>query len=129
MTEAAFSYLCRGTWSNCVRGGMSAVTRLLTDPELSRAVIAERAGVKATLDARVQVFNRHARAAGLRYPRYEGGFFVTVFRESAADAQAHALRMKQRGVFVVPQQDALRVALCSVAERDIERLVAALTDG
>ena len=61
--------------------------------------------------------------AGLAWPRYEGGFFVTVFRD---DAREHALRMKELGVFVVPQPGALRVALCSVAERDIERLVSAL---
>jgi aromatic-amino-acid transaminase len=46
-----------------------------------------------------------------------------VFRD---DAQEHALRMKEKGVFVVPQKGALRVALCSVAKRDIPRLVEAL---
>ena len=58
----------------------------------------------------------------LVYPRYEGGFFVTVF---AADAKERAVRMKDAGVFVVPQKGALRVALCSVAERDVKRLVEA----
>ena len=123
MTEAAFSYESRGTWSNCVRGGMTAITRLLTAPHLSTAVVEERARLKALLSARVGTFNRHAHAAGLVYPRYEGGFFVTVFRDGAKE---HALRMKEQGVFVVPSQGALRVALCSVAERDIERLVGSL---
>jgi aromatic-amino-acid transaminase len=57
------------------------------------------------------------------YPRYDGGFFVTVFHEQAFEK---ALAMKEQGVFVVPQKGALRAALCSVAERDVERLVAAL---
>ncbi len=34
--------------------------------------------------------------------------------------------MKEKGVFVVPQKGALRVALCSVPEKDVERLVSAL---
>jgi aromatic-amino-acid transaminase len=122
-TDAAFSYSCRGTWSNCSRGGMRAITRLLTDPELTAACDRERDELKALLGARVAAFNALAPARSLRYPRYEGGFFVTVF---ADDARERAARMKDKGVFVVPQKGALRVALCSVPAKDVERLVEAL---
>ncbi len=122
-TEAAFSYSCRGTWSNCTRGGMRAVTRLLTDPALSTACDAERDALKALLDARVKAFNHAASERGLKYPRYEGGFFVTVF---ADDAHDRAAKMREKGVFVVPAKGALRVALCSVAERDVPKLIDAL---
>jgi len=122
-TEAALSYSCRGTWSNCTRGGMRAVTRLLTEVELAGDCDRERAALKNLLNARVAAFNTLAPGKGLKYPRYEGGFFVTVF---ADDAQARALRMKEKGVFVVPQKGAVRVALCSVAESDVPRLVDAL---
>jgi len=124
MTEAALSYSSRGTWSNCNRGGLAAITRLLTDPELAAACEAERAGFRAMLQARVSAWNVAAPGRGLRYPRYDGGFFVTVFHD---DAFSKALAMKQDGVFVVPQSGALRVALCSVAERDVGRLVASLS--
>jgi aromatic-amino-acid transaminase len=122
-TEAALSYSCRGTWSNCSRGGMRAITRLLTDPALAAACDKERDALKALLGARVAAFNELAPKRSLRYPRYEGGFFVTVF---ADDAHERAVRMKEKGVFVVPQKGALRVALCSVAAKDVERLVEAL---
>ncbi|MBX3213497.1 MAG: aminotransferase class I/II-fold pyridoxal phosphate-dependent enzyme [Labilithrix sp.] len=122
-TEAALSYSCRGTWSNCTRGGMRAITRLLTDPALASACDRERDELKALLGARVAAFNELAPKRGLRYPRYEGGFFVTVF---ADDAHERGVRMKDKGVFVVPQKGALRVALCSVAAKDVERLVDAL---
>jgi aromatic-amino-acid transaminase len=121
--ESALSYSCRGTWSNCSRGGQAAVTRMLVDPELAPLVVREREGLKALLAARVARFNELSKVAKLSYPRYEGGFFVTVFE---ADAHGKALRMKEKGVFVVPQKGALRVALCSVAERDVPRLVDAL---
>ncbi len=131
MVESALSYSCRGTWSNCNRGGLSAVTRMLVDPETAGACATERAALTALLRARVDAFNALARGRGLRYPRYEGGFFVTVFSDQAAE-KAEAMRAK--GVYVVPQRvqlprsggGALRVALCSVAERDIPRLVDAL---
>jgi len=119
-TDAAFSYSCRGTWSNCSRGGMRAVTRLLTEDALRVSADRERDELKALLGARVAAWNEHAPKRGLKYPRYEGGFFVTVF---ADDAHDRALSMKEKGVFVVPQKGALRVGLCSVAAKDVERLV------
>ena len=133
-TEAALSYSSRGTWSNCSRGGQAAVTRLLTDRPLAAACDEERASLKGLLRARVDAFNALAPSRGLKYPRYEGGFFVTVFHD---DPLGKAAAMKEKGVFVVPQrapaggqgQGALRVALCSVAEKDVARLVDALAEG
>ncbi len=119
----ALSFACRGTWSNCNAAGMHAVTRCLTDPALRAAVSEERARLRDLLAARVTAFNAAAAGTGLRYPRYDGGFFVTVFAKDARDA---AERLKARGVFVVPQPGALRVALCSVAEGDVPALVEAL---
>ena len=94
-------------------------------PKLKAAVDAERDALKKTLFSRVNAFNQLAKPKGLRYPRYEGGFFVTVFRENAPE---HAARMRERGVFVVPQKGALRVALCSAKEADVARLVDALAE-
>jgi aromatic-amino-acid transaminase len=122
---AALTYACRGTWSNCNRGGMVAVTRLLTDPDLRRAVDAERAGFARLLGERVEAFNREARAARLPYPRYDGGFFTTVF---ADDAEGAAKRMRAQGVYAVPIEGALRLGLCSVAKTDVPRLVRSVAD-
>jgi aromatic-amino-acid transaminase len=33
MVESALAYSCRGTWSNCNRGGLTAITRLLVDAQ------------------------------------------------------------------------------------------------
>lgn len=121
-THAALAYACRGTWSNCNRGGMAAVTKLLTDPVLRPAVDAERVGLVRLLAERVDAFNGAAHAAGLVYPRYAGGFFTTVF---ARDAERAAKAMREKGVFVVPIEGALRLGLCSVARTDIARLVEA----
>jgi aromatic-amino-acid transaminase len=121
--ESALGYACRGTWSNCNRGGMTAVTRLLREPALADAIATERKRLVSLLDGRVSVFNELARPRRLRYPRYDGGFFVTMFVE---DAPASAAKMKEDGVFVVPLKGALRVALCSVAVPSIPRLVDSL---
>src|SRR5262249_5660995 len=101
----------------------AAITRILTDPDLRAQVDRERSALKALLDRRVARWNELAAPAGLRYPRYDGGFFTTVFCDDVAGASA---RLKAEGVFVVPLPGALRVALCSVAERDVPRLVDAI---
>ena len=113
-------YSCRGTWSNVNAGGMAALSTVLHGAELRAKVDEERQASVELLARRVARWNALAGPAGLRYPRYDGGFFTTVFTE---DAFGVAERLKALGIFVVPQTGALRVALCSVAERDIERLV------
>lgn len=123
-TDAALTYSCRGTWSNCNRGGLTAIARLLTDPALRQSCDTEREGLKRLLADRVVAFNGAAKGTKLRYPRYEGGFFVTLFDD---DAQQKAVRIKQQGVFVVPSKGAMRVALCGVAARDVPRLVEVLS--
>jgi aromatic-amino-acid transaminase len=125
MVESALGYSSRGTWSNCNRGGLAAITRLLTDGTMAAQCAREREDLKGLLLARVDEFNRQAHKDALRYPRYEGGFFVTVFTARARE-KAEALRA--RGVYVVPvtgsgEHGALRVALSSVAQRDVPRLV------
>ena len=121
---AALTYACRGTWSNCSRGGMAAVARLLSDPPLRAAVDEERQALVRLLGERVAAFNAAARAAGLAYPRYDGGFFTTVFTR---DSEGAARRMRQEGVYVVPIEGALRLGLCSVARGDVDRLVASVS--
>ncbi len=121
--EAALTYACRGTWSNCNRGGMAAITRLLTEGGMRRAVDAERQELVALLGERVRVFNQEAQRARLAYPRYAGGFFTTVFTEGE---KARAARMRQEGVYVVPIPGALRLGLCAVPAKAIPRAVASL---
>ena len=124
--QGALTWVCRGTWSNCNHMGLLAITALLVDPELSRKVAHERARLKSLLAERVVTFNREAARAGLRTPRYEGGFFVLVF---TPDGKLTAEVARSRGVYVVPAKGAVRVAISSTAARDMERLVAALAEG
>ena len=118
--QQALSFACRGTWSNCNHLGMLAITELLRDPTLRARADRERERLRALLGQRVAAFNDEARRAGLRHPRYEGGFFVTVF---APDAERTAARLRERGVFVVPLAGAVRMALCSTPVGDVPRLV------
>jgi len=125
--QSSLTYSCRGVWSNVNAGGMAAIARVLTDSDRRASVDRERKEHVQLLASRVARFNDLASAAGLHYPRYDGGFFTTVFSKDAFGA---AEKLKAAGIFVVPQagpDGALRIALCSVADKDISRLVEGLT--
>jgi len=124
--SAALKTSCRGLWSNVNHLGALAVTRCMTVPELATRVERERNALRELLHARVTLFTRLARQAGLHHPRYEGGFFVTVF---CAQPERAAAMMREQDVFVVPVAGALRVALCSTALAQVGRLVEALASG
>lgn len=121
--EGALATAGRGTWGGCVRGGQVAVARLLQDPALRAAVDAERRTFATMLTARADAFRAAAAGTGLRYPRFQGGFFTTIFSENAADAAAH---MRTAGVYVVPLAHGLRVGLCALPLPQIARTVNAL---
>lgn len=121
----ALTYSCRGLWSNCNAGGMAAVAKLLSNDELRARVVSERAALVELLAKRVEFWNRLAGEAGLRYPRYDGGFFTTVFSD---DPKSVGKTLSDRGIFLVPTAGAVRVAMCAVNERQIERIVVALRE-
>ncbi len=123
--QRAMSFACRGTWSNCNAAGQAAVARCLTDATMRARVDGERTRLTKLLGARVGAFNAAAEGTRLRYPRYDGGFFVTVFTDDATGA---GQRLKKHGVFVVPQKGAVRVALCGVSASDVPAMVGALND-
>lgn len=121
--ESALTFSSKGTWSCCNAAGMAAIARVLLEPELRGRVDSERAELMRLLGRRIALWNEEAGRAGLRYPRLRGGFFSTVLCDRAPEVAA---RLRADGIFVVPLSGGLRVALCSVAERDIPALAAGI---
>ncbi|MFT7676691.1 MAG: aromatic-amino-acid transaminase [Planctomycetota bacterium] len=122
----AMTYSCRGTWSNCNHLGILAVASLLEDADRASAADRERDLLIKLMDERVAAFNLAASAAGLSYPRYEAGFFVTIFTPDPARTAAVC---GEHGVFIVPVKGAVRVGLCATPKASIQRLVDSLAQG
>jgi len=122
----ALAYGCRTTWSNCSHLGQAAVAQLLSVPELRERSDAERAELIELLGARIEAFNAGAKQIGLRMPRYDSGFFVTVFTRDGAKTAA---AMRDLGVYVLPITGAVRVGLCSTPLDAVPRLLDALEKG
>ena len=101
-------------------------TELVSDPKLRERADAEREDLVQLLGRRIEVFNRLAAEAGLRTPRYDSGFFLTVF---TPDSERTAAEMRDDGVFVLPIPGGVRVALCATPRSELPRLVDALKAG
>ena len=124
--RCALQHSSRGTWSNCNHLGLLAIANLLQDPDLRSQADLDRARLVRLLSERVAAFNGAARSAGLDFPRYEGGFFVTVFTPNARKTAAVC---RENGVFVVPLDGGVRIALCATPVAQVARLVKALANG
>ena len=124
--DNALGYSARSTWSNSPHLGQLAVTQLLTDSALSSAVQEERAVLMDLLQNRIDAFNTRANQLELPTPKFDSGFFVSVF---TPDQDATAAAMRELGVYVVPIPGAVRVAVCSTPESTMQRLTNALKAG
>ena len=120
---ATLSYACRATWSNCNHLGQLVIGGLLSDDGRRATIADERAALVDLLSTRVTAFCDEASQRKIVHPRYEGGFFVAVPTE---DAESCAAAMRDDGVFVIPIDRAVRVALCSTSAGDVPRLVDSL---
>jgi len=122
----ALGYSARATWSNCNHAGQLAVSRLLTDSDLIPGVAAERGELVKLLQSRIDAFNTEAASADFSTPRYDAGFFVSVF---TPDEQVTGARMRELGVYTIPIPGAVRVAMCSTPTHAVPRLIDALQQG
>ncbi|HET6331769.1 MAG TPA: pyridoxal phosphate-dependent aminotransferase [Polyangiales bacterium] len=114
---------CCGTWANCNRGALAALIRLLQEPRLRAAVACDREVFIDLLAQRSAAFEQAIEEHALCRPTYKGGFFTSVFVPEAAQV---ASVLRDEGVYVVPLEGAVRIALSAVRSDDLPRLVTAL---
>jgi isopropylmalate/homocitrate/citramalate synthase/aspartate/tyrosine/aromatic aminotransferase len=110
---------CCGTWANCNRGALVAITRLMRDPELRAEAVEDRRVLTDLLARRSALFEAAADEHLLLRPTYKGGFFTSVFVD---DPYQVAARLRAGGTYVVPMQGALRIALSALKSQDVGRL-------
>jgi aromatic-amino-acid transaminase len=116
-TVCAFS--CRGTWSNCNRAAMVALSNIYADEKLLARVTSERQGYCRMLVQRGKAFQKAADEAGLKTVPFDAGFFVTVPCDKAEEA---GLELQKEGIFTVPIGKGLRVSVASISEEKCRML-------
>ena len=118
--DTASTFLCRTSWSNTTRGGMKLLSDIYSDEKLLKEVEDEREEKIVLLEKRAEIFVKEAEKAGLITCPFRSGFFVTIpLKENAKEIIAD---LKSQKVFVLPVIGGIRIALCSVPCRKIEKL-------
>lgn len=123
--ESICSFSARNTWSNSPRPAMTAVSRIMNDPELLARTEEERAKWRGMLLARGRAFEESAREAGLEIVPFTAGFFVTVpypEPEKLRDA------LEKKDAFVIAIGGGVRVAVASLSEDKCRRLPAIIKE-
>lgn len=116
-------YSARTAWSNVNRAAMTLLTNIRRDKTLTAELEAERRAFFDTIMRRAAMFTKEARATGLPMIPYTAGFFISL--PHAAPMQV-CRRLQARRIFALPVHGGIRLGICSIPERQLPGLAAAI---
>ncbi|MBQ9931017.1 MAG: aminotransferase class I/II-fold pyridoxal phosphate-dependent enzyme, partial [Firmicutes bacterium] len=119
--RVVLTYSSRGTWSNCNRASMVALTQIMNDPELKAKVDQERIDTRAILQTRGKIFTDAAAKANLTICPYDSGFFITV---PCLNADEVGKELQKDGIFAVPIGKGLRISIASISKEQCDMIPA-----
>ena len=105
-------YSSRAAWSNVNRGAQALLIKLAADKDVQAVYEAERTELYNMVKRRADVFVEEAKACGLRFVPYKGGFFIAIPAENPA---AVCKKLHDDLIFAVPLKLGIRVAACSTS--------------
>ena len=105
-------YSSRAAWSNVNRGAQALLIKLAADKDVQAVYEAERTELYNMVKRRADVFVEEAKACGLRFVPYKGGFFIAIPADNPA---AVCKKLHDDLIFAVPLKLGVRVAACSTS--------------
>ncbi|HQK41101.1 MAG TPA: aminotransferase class I/II-fold pyridoxal phosphate-dependent enzyme [Flavobacterium alvei] len=116
----AANFTARNTWSNCNKGMIRVVEEMTKSPALIDEYQVELDEVIQILDSRAKLFKRESKEVGLKLYPYHGGFFITIPCEN--NMLILQKLVEEEKIYLLPVDNAVRVALCSLPLSDIKGL-------
>ena len=110
-------YSNRATWSNINRGAQALLVKLNKDKSSFAEYEKESISLYEMVQKRADVFVEEAKACGLNFLPYKGGFFIAV---PANDPVAVCNKLHEELIFAVPLKLGIRIAACSVSTAKIK---------
>ncbi|MFA5236221.1 MAG: aminotransferase class I/II-fold pyridoxal phosphate-dependent enzyme [Bacilli bacterium] len=112
----------RGTWSCPPTPAIELLNRMLS-PAMRPDFIEGLKEARATIIKRGQLFLEQAKQVGLPLVPYRNGFYVIV---TCPDSYEVYKKLTEYRIYVVPVEQGIRMALCSMSLKDIDGLPARL---
>lgn len=116
----AANFTARNTWSNCNKGMIRVVEEMTKSPALIDEYQVELEEVIQILNSRAKLFKRESKEVGLKLYPYHGGFFITIPCEN--NMLILQKLVEEEKIYLLPVDNAVRVALCSLPLSDIKGL-------
>lgn len=120
----AANYYSRNTWSNANKGINNMLIEFDRHPEKKEELYKEVGIVREELKARACLFMKEAKEVGLPISPYEGGYFLVIPCEKVEEYLT-ALKEEEK-VYLLPNYHSVRLALCSLALKEIPGLAGRL---
>jgi aromatic-amino-acid transaminase len=115
------SFASRGSWSNSVRVGQMALSKVFKDEKLLAKVFEERKQYEQLLSRRCEAFKEASKAAGLKTCPFNAGFFITIPCEN--DDAVNEELFKDN-IFAIAIGGGIRIAISAISEKACRMLPA-----
>ena len=107
------SFASRGSWSNSVRVGQTALAKVFKDEKLLAKVFEERKQYEDLLSRRCAAFKEAAAAAGLKTCPFNAGFFITIPCENDDTVNEELFNYN---IFGIAIGGGIRIAISAISE-------------
>lgn len=114
----ANDFSARGKWSGSSTLGQQIITLALT--KYKKDFIEELEEARQLLIARANAFLSESKQVGLKHYPYDCGFFVTI---PCKNSQLIYEKLKERGLYILPLQQGIRLTLSSITLPEVIRAV------
>lgn len=123
--ERVCTFSSRASWSNSPRAPQIVIEKIYNDNDMMRRVDKERAKYREILKRRGKAFEEEAAALRLQMVPFRSGFFITIpYDNPALLCQA----LEKKGVFLIEQNQGVRVSVASISEDKCRKLPAIIKD-
>lgn len=123
--ERVCTFSSRASWSNSPRAPQIVIEKIYNDNDMMRRVDKERAKYREILQRRGKAFEEEAAALRLQMVPFRSGFFITIpYDNPALLCQA----LEKKGVFLIEQNQGVRVSVASISEDKCRKLPAIIKD-
>lgn len=123
--ERVCTFSSRASWSNSPRAPQIVIEKIYNDNDMMRRVDKERAKYREILKRRGKAFEEEAAALRLHMVPFRSGFFITIpYDNPALLCQA----LEKKGVFLIEQNQGVRVSVASISEDKCRKLPAIIKD-
>lgn len=109
----------RTHWSNVTRPAMQTIARVLGDESSRTLFLKELEIIRETVGKRADLFMKESKEVNLDVLPSQGGFFVSIVCNDTYDAFE---KLIQNGIYVIPFNHVLRLAICGLPLHEIKGL-------